>query len=65
MEELKYYLGFSVKLMGNTMFLSQLAYCIRILKRDGMEIAKAVSSPMVDNIMELFLEPLSTDREHK
>lgn len=60
LEELKHHLGVSFKRMRNAMFLSQSAYCSHILKPFGMEIVKRMSSSMVENIRELFLELLSS-----
>lgn len=47
------------------MFLAQLAYCSRMLQQFEMEMAKAASTLMVENIEELFLEPVSSKEQHK
>lgn len=65
LEGLKYCLGVSFKPIGHMTFLSQSAYCSRTTERFGMDMPKTVSTPMVENINQLFLGPVSSEAEHK
>lgn len=65
LDELMLYLRVSFKGFRNTMYLSQSAYCSRILKKVRMKTAKTASTPRAESINELFLEPVSREAEHK
>ncbi|GJQ96677.1 ribonuclease H-like domain-containing protein [Tanacetum coccineum] len=60
LENLKYFLGIEVLNSGNDICLSQIKYCLELLRKYGLQGCKPLSTPMEPNSMLSYI-PTDTD----